>query len=97
MKSISYTLPVHRDASIGRVLRRLIEIKRRSDEIIVCDQCSPREIIDVEKRYADKVVQINEFDTIPAARNAAALEAKGEILVSMDLDVIVPRNTPNRL
>jgi len=97
MSSISYTLPVHRDASIGRALRRLIEIKRQSDEIIVCDQGSPREIIDVERRYADKVVQINEFDTIPAARNAAALEAKGEILVSMDPDVIVPGNTPNRL
>ena len=92
---VSYTTYVRDDISLDRCVGRLLQIKAPLDEIIVCDRGSTSPIMGSTYRFLSrtflvKIIYLDESDTIAAARNAAAKLATGDIIVSMDPDVILP-------
>ncbi|MEM1540276.1 MAG: glycosyltransferase [Candidatus Bathyarchaeia archaeon] len=56
-------------------------------EIIVVDSHSKDKTVDIAKKYADKILIQNCI--MPAGRNIGAREARGEILLFVDADVIL--------
>lgn len=92
---VSYTTYVKDDISLDRCIGRLLQIKAPLDEIIVCDRGSISPIMDsmyrfLSRTFVIKIIHLDDSTTIAAARNAAAKLATGDIIVSMDPDVILP-------
>jgi glycosyltransferase involved in cell wall biosynthesis len=72
---------------------RIREILRSSDELIVVDEGSVDRSRAIGRELADTFIQMPEPKTIAYARNLGCFKARGDIIVSMDPDVIVPLNT----
>lgn len=64
-------------------------------EIIVSDACSTDDTVRIAKKYAGKVVI--KKTNIPEGKNLGAKYAKGNILVFLDADTILPKNWINRV
>jgi glycosyltransferase involved in cell wall biosynthesis len=74
------------------------ELPRETWELIVVDDASPDETAIVAARYADTVVRLPRKPSGPAyARNRGAEAARGEILMFVDADVCVHRDTLRRM
>jgi len=83
---------------LGRTLSRVRSIARPGiDEIVVVDEGSTDRSAGVAARYADRLLRLDRPRTIAYARNKACFAASGEIIVSMDADVIVPQDTIEEL
>ena len=59
-------------------------------EVIVVDDCSQQNVSDLVMAYGHKVVRLDKPSGAWYARNRGAQEAKGEILVFIDSDMIIP-------
>jgi GT2 family glycosyltransferase len=98
---LSVIVPAFRGAnvlplSLSALMRS--ELPRETWELIVVDDASPDETAIVAARYADTVVRLPRKPSGPAyARNRGAEAARGEILVFVDADVCVHRDTLRRM
>ena len=98
---LSVIVPAFRGAnvlplSLSALMRS--ELPRATWELIVVDDASPDETAIVAARYADTVVRLPRKPSGPAyARNRGAEAARGEILVFVDADVCVHRDTLRRM
>jgi GT2 family glycosyltransferase len=98
---MSVIVPAYRGAtvlplSLSALLRS--ELSREAWELIVVDDGSPDETAVVAARYADTVVRLPRKPSGPAyARNRGVETARGEILVFVDADVCVHRDTLSRM
>jgi glycosyltransferase involved in cell wall biosynthesis len=89
LKMISVIIPtLQEEKYIEKTLSNLI-IFAPKIEIIVVDGGSTDRTVEIAKLFTDKVFQIGERG-ISKAKNYGAKRAKGEILVFLDADVIVP-------
>jgi glycosyltransferase involved in cell wall biosynthesis len=98
---LSVIVPAFRGAnvlplSLSALMRS--ELPRETWELIVVDDASPDETAIVAARYADTVVRLPRKPSGPAyARNRGAEAARGEILMFVDADVCVHRDTLRRM
>lgn len=89
---ISFIIPtLNEEKTIEETLRSISQYSGEY-EIIISDGKSRDKTIEIAKKYTDKIVIYNkpERQTIAMARNDGAKIAKGNILVFMDADVIIP-------
>jgi len=89
---ISFIIPtLDEEAVLANTLQNLKRIRSFFYEIIVSDGRSKDSTVAIAKEYADKVLvyEGKERQTIGAARNLAAYEAKGDYLVFLDADVVI--------
>lgn len=87
---VSVVIPTfHEGKYIRKTLSCLSEVK--DIEIIVVDSGSKDGTVKVARRFTDKVFVIRERG-ISKAKNYGAMQAKGDMLVFIDADVIVPFN-----
>ncbi len=98
---LSVIVPAYQGAhvlpmSLSALLRS--DLPRESWELIVVDDASTDDTAIVASRYADTVVRLPLKPSGPAyARNRGAEAARGEVLVFVDADVCVHRETLRRL
>lgn len=96
--TISFCIHVLNEARVlGRTLGRLRQVKRPMDEIIVVDEGSIDSSPEIAAGLADKLIQMGQPKTISLARNLACFHSKGDIIVSMDPDVLVPTEVASLL
>ncbi|MBI2476276.1 MAG: glycosyltransferase [Candidatus Taylorbacteria bacterium] len=90
---ISVIIPtLNEERFLEATLRNLHRCKKHSLEIIISDGRSTDSTVLIAKKYADKVLIYHgkKRQTIAAGRNLGAAEARGEYLVFLDADVIIP-------
>ncbi len=80
---------------IGACLKSLKEQNYEKKEIIVVDSESKDRTLDIAKKYADKIIVENCI--MPKGRNLGAKKAKGNILLFVDADIILPKNWLNTI
>ncbi|MDE2071504.1 MAG: glycosyltransferase [Patescibacteria group bacterium] len=90
---LSFVVPTYFEGkALERTLRGVKSLTIEPFELIVSDGGSKDETLDIARRYADRVCEWHETfrQTIAMARNIGATQAKGEFLVFMDADVVIP-------
>lgn len=88
---ISIIIPTRNSAqTLGRVLEAIQSSNRKPDEIIVVDDYSQDNTVEIAKRFFVKVLPLNDHFGAGYARNFGARKSVGDILVFIDSDV-VPR------
>lgn len=95
---ISVVIPSYnRRDCIVRLLEDLQAQRDAEFEVIIVDDCSPDDTVEVvRKRFPDVTVIVNPVNGGPCvSRNKGVLAARGEIIVGLDSDVSVP--DPNLL
>jgi len=80
-------------ATIGKCLEAAFASRYRNFEVIVVDDCSTDNSIDVIKRFPCKLVQLNTHSGAAQARNIGAAHSNGDILFFTDADCLVQKNT----
>ncbi len=91
---VSVIIPVHNGRRhIERCLDALIASSYSSFEIIMVDDCSTDESVAIARQKEITVLQLSERSGPAVARNYGAQHARGEILLFIDSDVVVRRET----
>lgn len=90
---LSFVIPAHNEAAvIGQTLRALLaaaESVGEPFELIVVDDASTDRTTEVARSLGATVVAVN-LRKISAVRNAGARAARGEVLIFVDADTLVP-------
>jgi glycosyltransferase involved in cell wall biosynthesis len=90
---ISFVIPAHNeDALIGQTLRTLLasaESVGKPFEVIVVDDASTDQTAEIARSLGAAVVTVN-LRKISAVRNAGARAARGDVLIFVDADTLVP-------
>jgi glycosyltransferase involved in cell wall biosynthesis len=90
---LSFVIPAHNEeALIGQTLRALLasaEALGESYEVIVVDDASTDRTAEIARSFGARVVTVN-LRKISAVRNAGARTARGEALIFVDADTLVP-------
>ncbi|MBJ7338434.1 glycosyltransferase [Mycolicibacterium sp.] len=89
---ISFVIPTLNEAKTIELTLQSISRFSGEHEIVVSDGRSDDGTIDICRKYTDDVVVFNEPErqTIAMARNMGAAAARGEYLVFVDADVVIP-------
>jgi glycosyltransferase involved in cell wall biosynthesis len=94
--AISFVVPAHdEEAVLGATLATLFGSARaagRPFEVIVVDDASSDRTAEIAREHGARVVRV-EHRQIGKTRNAGAREARGEVLVFVDADTLVPPAT----
>ncbi len=91
---VSVIVPVFNAVGyIGRCLDALIASSYPSFELIMVDDCSTDDSAEIARQKGTTVLQLSRQSGPAAARNFGALHAQGEIILFIDSDVIVRRET----
>lgn len=92
--SVSVIIPVYNGTGmIERCLEALNQSETKPLEIIVVDDCSTDESADVARERGAKVLTTPRNMGPAGARNLAAEHARGEVLLFVDADVVVEKDT----
>jgi len=95
---ISVIIPVYNSSKhIDKCLDALISSTYNSYEIIVVDDSSTDDSVEISQRKGVKVHRLAHKSGPSAARNFGAKMAKGDILLFVDSDVVVRTNTIERV
>jgi glycosyltransferase involved in cell wall biosynthesis len=93
---ISFIIPAHNEeALLGRTLASIHRAAPRvvdAFEVIVVDDASTDRTAQVARRAGAEVVRVD-CRQIAAARNAGARRARGDVLVFVDADTVLPERT----
>jgi glycosyltransferase involved in cell wall biosynthesis len=88
---ISVIIPtLHEERYIEKTLASLFRFKPEI-EIIIVDGDSKDKTVEVASRYADRVLSVTSRG-IAKAKNLGAKHAKGDVLIFIDADVLVPNS-----
>ncbi len=89
---ISIIIPTYNSSLvIGNLLNSILKTRLKDYEIIVVDDTSVDNTLDIARQYQQVKVIESKVHAGPArARNIGALQAKGDILVFIDSDVVLP-------
>lgn len=91
---VSVIIPVKNgNKTLGACLRSIKRSYFKNIEIIVVDDHSTDNSVEIAESYDCKVLQSVEGDGANRARNFGAKNAKGDILVFIDSDVVIKRDT----
>ncbi len=95
---ISYIVHVFNEERVlERCLKSLRAVLEEGDELIVVDEGSWDGSLGIAEKYADKLIRMSKVETFGKARNIGARVASGDIIVSMDPDVVLPLDTRRKL
>ena len=87
---ISFVVPnFNEEETIAMCLDSIIRAKGFEDEIIVIDNGSTDNSVDIVKTYSDVILVIKTEATVAAVRNAGVKVASGDILAFIDADCIL--------
>ncbi|MDD4899391.1 MAG: glycosyltransferase [Candidatus Omnitrophica bacterium] len=86
-----------KDNEIGRCLEAIRLSTYHDYELIVIDANSQDETVTIARKYADKVIELDQRCGRTTAHNVGIKEAKGDILVFTDSDNIVRQDTLSRI
>lgn len=91
---VSVIIPVRNGgATIGHCLRSIRRSYYRHLEVLVVDDHSTDDTREIARSFQCRVIEATEGAGANAARNLGAREAKGDILVFIDSDVVARRET----
>ncbi len=92
---VSVIVPVYNAVGyIERCLEALIASSYPTFEIIVVDDCSTDNSLEIARQKVTTLLQLSRRSgPAAAARNFGALHAQGEIILFIDSDVVVQRET----
>jgi len=91
---ISVIIPTYnRKDLLERCLRSIGKSCFEDYEVIIVDDCSKDETSELVKKYTYKYIRLEKNMGAGHARNRGAKEAKGNILVFIDSDVIIKKDT----
>lgn len=96
--NLSVIIPVRNGK---RTLKQCLSSIERSSftplEVIVVDDCSPEDCSDVVRPYGFKVIRLDKSHDAEHARNKGAEQAKGDILVFTDCDMVIQPDALQRI
>jgi len=93
-KFISVIIPNYQGgATIARCLEAVFASRYQNFEVIVIDDCSRDNSIEVIKRFPCKLIQLTEHAGAAQARNIGASHSRGETLFFTDADCLLQENT----
>lgn len=89
---ISFVIPTLNEIKTIEQTLQCLTAYSGTNEIIISDGNSKDGTVDVCRKYTDNVIVYDKPDrqTIAMARNMGAADAKGEYLVFLDADVVIP-------
>jgi len=88
---ISITIPTRNsEKTIKQCLESIAAQTYRNYEIIIVDGHSTDRTMEIAKEYTERILQSSA--SLPAARNLGFSKAKGQILVSIDSDMILEKD-----
>ncbi len=91
---ISVIIPNHNGSgTIGDCLKAVFASDHGDFEVIVVDDCSVDDSIDVIKRFPCKLVRLDQHSGAAKARNAGAWQSDGDILFFTDADCLLQHDT----
>ncbi len=94
----SVIVPTYNDE---KVIEKCLQAIKKSDykeyELIVVDDGSSDDTLCMAQKYADRVVSLSLNQGRSIARNQGALVASGEILLNIDSDVVIYRDTLEKI
>jgi GT2 family glycosyltransferase len=78
--------------TIGKCLESVFALNDEDREVIVVDDCSEDGSLDIIRRYPCRIIQMEKHAGASAARNAGALNSKGDVLFFIDADCLLQEN-----
>ena len=89
---ISFVIPTLNEIKTIEQTLQCLTAYSGTHEIIISDGNSKDGTVDICRKYTDNVIVYDKPDrqTIAMARNMGAADAKGEYLVFLDADVVIP-------
>lgn len=89
MNSVTLYVPCYNAAGyIARCLEAALGQSRKADELLVIDDGSTDDTVELASRYPVTVIRHGANKGLAAARNTAVLAAKGELVASLDSDCL---------
>ncbi|MBI5198619.1 MAG: glycosyltransferase family 2 protein [Nitrospirae bacterium] len=93
-KHISVIIPNSNGAStIGKCLESILSSRYKNFEVVVVDDCSRDNSVEIIKGYPCRLVQIDRHLGASNARNIGVQNSRGEILFFVDADCLLQRDT----
>ena len=93
MKEISVVIPVYNSAgTIGECLSAVYNSEFRDYEVIVVDDCSTDNTIDIAKRFRCRILKLGKNSGPAVARNLGVKNAEGDIIIFIDSDVLLDKD-----
>lgn len=97
MAKLSLIIPVYNEARcIADCLEAALKQQHPFGEIIIADNGSTDQTIEIASRYKVKIIKVGQRGTV-FARNAAFETAKGDILARIDADTILPADWTQKM
>src|SRR5476651_2420897 len=97
LSRVSVVIPVYNEGKyLAACLDSLMAQKVKADEIIIVDNNSTDDSVEIAKRYPVKVIH-EKTQGITPARNSGFNETKYEIIARTDGDTILPVNWIKRI
>ena len=91
---ISIIIPNYNGSrTIGKCLGSIFAFNDDDREVIVVDDCSEDGSLDIIRKYPCRLVQLEKHAGASAARNAGAVNSKGDLLFFIDADCLLQQNT----
>jgi glycosyltransferase involved in cell wall biosynthesis len=95
---LSVIIPTHNSSEIiDRVLAAVFQNEGVQKEVIVVDDASTDNTLKIVRRYPCKVIPLREKAGPGGARNIGAREAQGPILMFMDADALLEKETLRKI
>jgi glycosyltransferase involved in cell wall biosynthesis len=98
MPAISIIIPMHNsERTIQKCLQAVFASNFRDFEVIAVDDASADNTLKIVKKFPCKVICLKNNSGPAAARNIGAKTAKGEILLFLDADAVLKKDTLQRI
>jgi glycosyltransferase involved in cell wall biosynthesis len=98
MPAVTVIVPVYNgEKFLPRCLDAINNSEHSPLEVIVVDDCSTDDSADISRRLGARVIATGRQSGPGAARNLAAAEARGDVLVFVDADVVIKPDTIKRI
>ena len=93
---ISIIIPIYNSSlTLNECLNSIFNSSYKNYEVIVVSDKSTDNSVDIAKKYKTKVIELSQNRGPGAARNKGSEEAQGEILLFLDSDVIINKDSLN--
>lgn len=93
MAKISVIMPVYNsEKTLEKSLKSIFNNNYKDFEVIVVDDKSSDNSVEIAKKFPCKIIKLEKNHGGGYARNAGAKAAKGEILLFVDSDIIIPES-----
>jgi glycosyltransferase involved in cell wall biosynthesis len=90
---ISIIIPNHNEGTtIEKCLAAVFALDDRNFEVIVVDDCSEDNSVNIIKKFPCKLIQLEKHSGPSKARNLGVLHSKGAILFFTDADCLLPKD-----